>query len=139
MCVLLSRFSRVQLCDSMDGSPPGSSVHGILQARIPEWAAISFSRGSSQPRDQTCISRGSCFADRFFTTEPPGKPLVNETQHINPGRDNSTDANTPAGRKPACFSVSFPNLYKAAPCPSVSSSPGVPKLQDLMPDNLRWS
>ena len=39
------------LCDPMDYSPPGSSVHGILQARILEWVAISSSRGSSQPRD----------------------------------------------------------------------------------------
>ena len=39
----------------MDCSSPGSSVSGILQARILEWAAISFSRGSSQPRDQTCV------------------------------------------------------------------------------------
>ena len=44
------------LCDLMDGSPPDSSVHGISQARILEWVAISFSRGSSQPRDQTYIS-----------------------------------------------------------------------------------
>ena len=44
------------LCVPMDYSLPGSSVHGILQARILEWVAISFSRGSSQPRDQTCIS-----------------------------------------------------------------------------------
>ena len=41
----LSRFSRVQLCNAMDCSPPGSCVHGILQARILEWVAISFSRG----------------------------------------------------------------------------------------------
>ena len=41
---------------SMDCSPPGSSVHGIPQARIQEWFAISFSRGSSRPRDQTCVS-----------------------------------------------------------------------------------
>ena len=58
------------LCNPMDCSPPGSSIHGILQARIVEWVAISFSRGSSQPRDQTCIS---CITGRFFTTEPPGK------------------------------------------------------------------
>ena len=38
-------------CDPMDYSPPGSSVHGILQARILEWVAFPFSRGSSQPRD----------------------------------------------------------------------------------------
>ena len=41
----------------MDCSPPGSSVHGTLQARVLEWAAISFSRGSSRPRDQTQVSR----------------------------------------------------------------------------------
>ena len=45
------------LCDPMDCSLPGFSVHGIFQARILEWAAISFSRGSSRPRDQTQVSR----------------------------------------------------------------------------------
>ena len=51
------------LCNPVDCSPPGSSVHGILQERILEWVAISFSRGSSQPRDQTQVSRiaGRCF------------------------------------------------------------------------------
>ena len=45
------------LCDLVDCSPSSSSVHGILQARILEWVAISFTRGSSQPRDQTQVSR----------------------------------------------------------------------------------
>ena len=51
------------LCDPMDYSPPGSSIHGILQARVLEWVAISFSRGSFQARDQTWVSRivGRCF------------------------------------------------------------------------------
>ena len=44
------------LCNPMDCSPPGSSIHGILQTRILEWVAISFSRESSQPRDQTQVS-----------------------------------------------------------------------------------
>ena len=48
----------------MDSSPPGSSVQGILQARILEWVAIPFSRGSSWPRDWTQVS---CTAGRFFT------------------------------------------------------------------------
>ena len=52
------------LCDPMDCSLPGSLVHGIFQARILEWAAISFSRGSSQPRDWTRVSR---IAGRRFT------------------------------------------------------------------------
>ena len=55
----------------MDCSPPGSSVHGILQARIPEWVAMISSRVSSQPRDQTKVSR---VAGRFFTVWA-GKPM----------------------------------------------------------------
>ena len=51
------------LCDPMDCSPPGSSFHGIFQARVLEWGAISFSRGSSRPRDRTRVSwiPGRCF------------------------------------------------------------------------------
>ena len=63
VCVLVAQ-SCPTLCNPMDGSPPGSSVHGILQARILKWIAIPFSRRSSQPRDQT---RVSCIAGRFFT------------------------------------------------------------------------
>ena len=57
--------SCLTLCDSMDCSLPRSSVRGILQARILEWVAISFSRRSSQPRDRTRVSR---IAGRLFTT-----------------------------------------------------------------------
>ena len=51
------------LCDPMDCSLPGSSAHGIFKARVLEWGVVSFSRGSSQPRDQTQVSRvvGRCF------------------------------------------------------------------------------
>ena len=52
------------LCDHMDCGPPGFSVHGILQPRILEWAAIPFSNGSSWARDWTWVS---CIASRFFT------------------------------------------------------------------------
>ena len=56
-------LSHVWLCDPMDCSPPGSLSIGILQARILEWVAISFSQGSSQPRDWTQVSciAGTCF------------------------------------------------------------------------------
>ena len=57
----------------MDCSPSGSSVHGILQVRILEWVAISFSSRSAQSRDWTHISCVPCIAGRFFTTEQPGK------------------------------------------------------------------
>ena len=63
------------LCDPMNCSPPDSSVHGILQARIPGWAAMPSSRGSFQPRDGTCVSWESCTAGGFLTAEPPGKPI----------------------------------------------------------------
>jgi len=55
------------VCESMDGSPPGSSVHRILQASILEWVAMPSFRGSSQPRDQTHISYVS-YIGGFFTT-----------------------------------------------------------------------
>ena len=57
---MLSHFSRVQLCDSMDCSPLGSSVHEILQARILDGAAMPSSRGSSRPRDLIQVSYVSC-------------------------------------------------------------------------------
>ena len=64
VCVLVAQ-SCLTLCDPMGYSPPGSSVHGILQARMLEWVAIPFSRESSQPRDRTW---GSCTEGRFFAT-----------------------------------------------------------------------
>ena len=54
----------LSLCDTMDCSLPGPSVHGILHIRILEWAAIPFSKRSSQPRNPTQVS---CTAGRFFT------------------------------------------------------------------------
>ena len=76
LCVcMLSHFSCVQLfVDPVDDSLPGSSVHGILQARILEWVAMPYSKGSSQPRDQTQVSCISCIAGGFFIDKILGKP-----------------------------------------------------------------
>ena len=63
--------SYLTLCDPMDCSPLGFSAHGISQAKILEWVAVSFSRGSSQYRDRTHVSCISYIAREFFTTEPP--------------------------------------------------------------------
>ena len=60
--------SCLTLCDSMVCSPPGFTVHGILQARILEWVAMPSSRGSSKTRDGTRISTSPALADLFFTT-----------------------------------------------------------------------
>ena len=57
-------LSRLTFCDPMDCSPPGSCVHGTLQARILEWVVMPSSRESSQPRDQIQVSNT---AGRFFT------------------------------------------------------------------------
>ena len=62
------------LCHPMDCSLTVSSVHGILQARILKWVAKLSWRGSSQPRDWSCISHDSCNAGHFFTTETMGRP-----------------------------------------------------------------
>ena len=62
--VKVKSFSCLTLCDPMDCSLSGSSIHGIFQARVLEWIAISFSRGSSLPRNQTWVS---LIADRRFT------------------------------------------------------------------------
>ena len=63
----------------MDCSPPGSSVRGLLQARILEWVAILFSGGSSWPRDRT---QDSCIAGRLFTTEPLEKPYLQLSESL---------------------------------------------------------
>ena len=65
------------LCDPMDYSPPDSSVHGILQARILEWVATPSSRGSSWPRDRTHVSCISCTCRWIlYSLSHPGSPNV---------------------------------------------------------------
>ena len=91
-CLLLGRKAMINLesesevaqscltvCDPVDCSLPGSSVHGVLQARILEWVAFSFSRGSSRPRDQThvsCLLRLLHWQADPLPPAPPGKLLV---------------------------------------------------------------
>ena len=73
MCAQLLHVC-LSLCDLMSYSPPGSSVHEILQARILEWVVMPSSRESSCPRDWTQVSCSSCIAGWFFTSQLPGKP-----------------------------------------------------------------
>ena len=70
VCVYVLSYSVVS--DSLWPHELGSSVHEIFQARIQKWGAISSSRGTSQPRDQTSVT--PALAGGFFITEPPGKP-----------------------------------------------------------------
>ena len=67
VCVCVKSLqSCLTLCNPMDYSLPGFFVHEILQARILEWVAIPFSRGSSGPRDQTCISYVFCIGSQVL-------------------------------------------------------------------------
>ena len=76
--------SCLTLCDTMDCSLSGFSIHGIFQARVPEWVAISFSSGSSWPRDQTQIS---CTAGRWFTLSATREA---PSQRQNTGKSHTT-------------------------------------------------
>ena len=74
-CCLVAQLCPT-LCDPMDCSPPGSSLHGILQARILEWVVIFFSRGSLWPRDWThCLLHALHWWADSLPTEPLGKPF----------------------------------------------------------------
>ena len=79
-------ISHVRLCDPKDCSPPSSSVHGILQARILEWVTISFSRGSSQPRDWTWLS---LIAGRLFINWDSKNKIFKKMIGISDGERNS--------------------------------------------------
>ena len=80
---LLTRQKCVHVCSVLwlyltlwnptDHSPPGSSVHGIFLVRILEWVTMPSSRGSSRPKNWTCVS---CTASGFVTAEPSGKPTI---------------------------------------------------------------
>ena len=75
--VSVCALSHATLCDPTDHSPPGSSVHGTSQAGILEWVAISFSTGSSRPRDRTCVSCVSCIGGRVsLPLRHPGSPRI---------------------------------------------------------------
>ena len=74
LCCLVAK-SCSTLCDLMDCSLPGFSVHGLFQARILEWVAFPFSRGSSWPRDQTHVSHISCIG-RSLSFHHQGNPSV---------------------------------------------------------------
>ena len=100
VCVSVSKFllfirivcahtqSCPTLCNPLDCSPPGSSVHEILQPRILEWVAMLSSRGSFQPRGRTPISCVSGIAGGFFSAEPLAKHLVCNKCSVNICRMN---------------------------------------------------
>ena len=77
-CAIHLLQSYLSLCDPVDCSPPGSILHGILQARILEWVAMLSSRGTSRLRDRTCISYISCIGRQVLL----GSPILNIAVYI---------------------------------------------------------
>ena len=88
----------------MDCSPPGSSVHGILQARILEWVAISFSRRSSRPKDQSRIFCISCLAGRFFTEKGRQDEMVGWHHQLHAHESEQTPRDNEGQGSLACCS-----------------------------------
>ena len=122
----------------MDCSLPGSSVHGILQARILEWVAISFSRGSSQPRNRTQVShiagrrfnlwatRGS---DKAFCGKHLGR-IVNSAKHLGRTHKKLGFPCGSAGKESAC------NVGDLGSIPGLGRSPGEGKGYSLQYSGL---
>jgi len=116
--------SCLTLCDPMDCSLPGSSLHGILQARLLERIAISSSRGFFRLRERTCISS---IAGGFFTTEPQGKPPKEMVQFSFSVVSDSLWPHGLQHTRPPCPSPSPEACSKSCPLswwchPTISSS-----------------
>ena len=108
VCVCV--FSHVQLCNPMDYSLPGSSVHENFQAIILEWVAISYSGRSSDPSIKLTFLASLVLAGTFFTTEPPGKPCLSSN---------------------ICFSAVVVQLCPTLCDPMDCGMPGFPVLHNL--------
>jgi len=114
VCVLVTR-SCPTLCNPIYCSLPGSSAHGILQARILEWVAIPFSRGSSRTRDRTQIS---CFGGRVFTIWAAAAAAMSlqSCPTLCDPRDGSPPGSPVPGilqaRTLECVAISFSNAWK---------------------------
>ena len=121
-CMVLSRFRCIRLCDLMDCGLSCSSVHGILQARILEWVAISSSRGSSRLRDWTQVPWVSRIVGGFFTAEPPGMPTQRSAKSLQscPTLYDPRDGSPPGSLSPGILqartlkwaAISFSNAWK---------------------------
>ena len=116
--------SRPTLCDHMDHSLPGSSVHGIFQARILQWVAMSYSKVSFQPRDQSCISCVSCIGRQILYHVSSGKPtgIVSSLSVAVEGHNEMTPVMCHEIPKRILLAPSVPSLLRVAVTP-VAISP----------------
>ena len=120
---VFSQFSHVQLCDPMDCSSPGSSVHGIFPARILELVAMPSSKGSSPSRDRTQVSCISALQMDSYITKPLGKPLNTLTtlKFTSPVRNSRYITNTLLG-----YPTGLSNLSGTQILILISSQPTFP-------------
>ena len=112
MWVSMCAQSCPTLCDSMDCSPPGSSVHGTFQERILEWVAISSFRGSSWPRDQTHVSCVFCIGRQILCTWAPRKLWLGMVFSLCiifiSCKDHSQDLSQHQGQRDKTFEIPVP-------------------------------
>ena len=114
ICIQVKKESEISqsyptLCDPMGFSLPGSSVPGIFQARVLEWVAISFSRESSQPRDQI---QASCIADRHFNIWATREAHAGQEAAVRTGYGTTDSFQIAKGVHQGCiFSPCLFNLY----------------------------
>ena len=122
-CYCLVAKLCLTLCDPIDWSLPGSSVHGIVQARILEWGAISSSRGSSWPRDWTHVS---CLAGRVFTAENESENHSAVSDSLRP-HGWYTPWNSPGQNAGMDSSLFLQGLF-----PTQGSNPGLPNCRRIL-------
>ena len=108
---MLNHFIRVWLCNSVECSLSSSSVHWILQARILEWAAMPFSRGSSWPSDWTQPLMSPALAGGFFTTSATGKPRAWYRQEQKPLQEGTDQRRHPFLAGSASWPRASPPLW----------------------------
>ena len=118
MCFLYAKSlqSCPTLCNPVNCSPPGSSVHGIFQPRMLEWVAMPFSTGSSQPRDRTQVSMSVALASRFFTTSatretPYIKQITNKNLLYSTGNSTQYSVMTYMGNESKSVYMSMYNRF----------------------------
>ena len=134
---MLSCLSCLTLCDPINCSLPCSSVHGILQVRILEWVAISFSRDLPQPGIEPVSSAPLALAGRFFTTELPGKPTTVLLLLLLSRFSRVRLCATPemaAHQDPLSLGFSRQEYWSGLPFPS----PGIFPTQGLNPGLCHW-
>ena len=143
-CCLLSR-SFWLYWDAMDCSPSGSYVHGISQARILEWVAIPSSRGSSWPRDQTCISCLLRWQADSLPLNHQESPVESNTEEQNLPPSNEFDMRINLGwlfirnrRSRKCSSVSCVFLLIAWKNLDKGPVPGLELLPEISAKNRGW-